>query len=367
MSADNHQLHAASFTFKKTEFDKVVEKGSAGLKLEVYSGRVNPVVCGYGSGKLIGVVVVGFDGGKASGVVRNGWVDVGDLKKRVGLYLDVRVEPDPRFVFEFDGEPECSPQVFQVNGNVRQAVFTCKFSVRNSGIKEIPTVSYFEQHIPKEKVIKDVKIVIKDGSKPEVYTEEHEKMLGDHKEPWIVGVDGYDDEGNRMYDPYDGKSCHQCRQKTLGFRTKCCKCTSVQGKFCGDCLFQRYGENVEEANANPDWVCPVCRDICNCSRCRRVKGWEPTGNIYRKAVHLGYKSVAHYLIHTRGPNGKQEDTDTEGDLLDDKDDDNMDEDGKHLNNKDDDDMDEDGKHVPAEKSIKLHDRKNKSKGDDDDC
>lgn len=44
----------------------------------------------------------------------------------------------------------------------------------------------------------------------------------------------------------------------------------------------RYGENVIEANANPDWVCPVCRDICNCSRCRRVKGWEPTGNLYRK-------------------------------------------------------------------------------------
>lgn len=44
----------------------------------------------------------------------------------------------------------------------------------------------------------------------------------------------------------------------------------------------RYGENVEEANANPDWVCPVCRDICNCSRCRKVKGWEPTGNLYRK-------------------------------------------------------------------------------------
>ncbi|KAL2490889.1 Protein of unknown function (DUF1005) [Abeliophyllum distichum] len=42
-------------------------------------------------------------------------------------------EPDPRFVFKFDGEPECSPQIFQVNGNVKQPVFTCKFSFRNSG------------------------------------------------------------------------------------------------------------------------------------------------------------------------------------------------------------------------------------------
>ncbi|KAK6159180.1 hypothetical protein DH2020_006494 [Rehmannia glutinosa] len=51
----------------------------------------------------------------------------------VKLHLNVRAEPDPRFVFRFDGEPECSPQVVQVNGNVKQPVFTCKFSFRNSG------------------------------------------------------------------------------------------------------------------------------------------------------------------------------------------------------------------------------------------
>lgn len=26
-----------------------------------------------------------------------------------------------------------------------------------------------------------------------------------------------------------------------------------------------------EANQNPDWVCPVCRGICNCSLCLRGK------------------------------------------------------------------------------------------------
>ena len=72
-------------------------------------------------------------------MVQNGWVAVGDRssKKSAQLHLNVRVEPDPRFVFEFDGEPECSPQVFQVNGNVRQAVFTCKFSFRNSGDRNL--------------------------------------------------------------------------------------------------------------------------------------------------------------------------------------------------------------------------------------
>lgn len=46
----------------------------------------------------------------------------------------MRVDPDPRFVFEFGSGPECSPQVFQVQGsNIRQPVFSCKFSHRSSG------------------------------------------------------------------------------------------------------------------------------------------------------------------------------------------------------------------------------------------
>ncbi|XP_076894787.1 uncharacterized protein LOC143547190 [Bidens hawaiensis] len=131
----------ACFNFKKSEFDKLIEK-SNGLKIEVFSGRKRNPVCGFGSGKLIGVVSIGLDskviddaGNRGLVVVQNGWVSVNDRssKKPVQLHLNVWVEPDPRFVFEFDGEPECSPQVFQVNGNIRQAVFTCKFGFRGSG------------------------------------------------------------------------------------------------------------------------------------------------------------------------------------------------------------------------------------------
>lgn len=90
------------------------------------------------------------------------------------------------------------------------------------------------------------------------------------------------------------------------------------------CL-SRYGEHVLEANQNPDWICPVCRGICNCSLCRQAKGWPPTGPLYRKVTSvtiphthiilgtieakftlptfqickLGFKSVAHYLIQTQ--------------------------------------------------------------------
>ncbi|KAI3701829.1 hypothetical protein L6452_27196 [Arctium lappa] len=36
-------------------------------------------------------------------------------------------DPDHRFVFQFDGEQVCSPQVFQIQRNIRQPIFTCKF------------------------------------------------------------------------------------------------------------------------------------------------------------------------------------------------------------------------------------------------
>ncbi|KAL0448279.1 UNVERIFIED_CONTAM: Cell division cycle-associated 7-like protein [Sesamum latifolium] len=171
---------------------------------------------------------------------------------------------------------------------------------RSSRLKDMPRVSYSENKPPKkEGSVKDVEIHIPEGEKPEIYTDEHQKLLGDSKAVWTLWVDGYDEDGQRIYDPVEGKTCHQCRQKTLGHHTECSKCEMVTGQFCGDCLYMRYGENVMEVNENPDWICPVCRGICNCSRCRREKGWQPTGAIYKKVASLGFKSVAHYLIYTR--------------------------------------------------------------------
>lgn len=54
----------------------------------------------------------------------------------------------------------------------------------------------------------------------------------------------------------------------------------------------RYGENVEEAKQNPEWECPVCRDICNCSICRARKGWGPTGPLFHKvSLTVPYSAV----------------------------------------------------------------------------
>ncbi|XP_047946324.1 uncharacterized protein LOC125192736 [Salvia hispanica] len=121
------------FLFSKPELEKLAAKSTrfSSLKIEIHrrGGR------GCGFGKLLGYAVVHLDlrgiledMGKC--VIQNGWVAVGG--SGVKLHLNVRAEPDPRFVFLFDGEPECSPQVFQVNGNVKQPVFTCKFGLRNA-------------------------------------------------------------------------------------------------------------------------------------------------------------------------------------------------------------------------------------------
>ncbi|XP_030973457.1 uncharacterized protein LOC115993651 [Quercus lobata] len=171
---------------------------------------------------------------------------------------------------------------------------------RSSRLKNGTPVSYAETEIVKKrKSLQDDGVLLEEGSKPEVYTEEHEKRLGNTEKSWTLFVDGYGKDGKRIYDQVRGKTCHQCRQKTLGYRTQCCKCNMVQGQFCGDCLYMRYGEHVLEALQNPNWICPPCRGICNCSLCRQAKGWPPTGTLYKKISKLGFKSVAHYLIQTR--------------------------------------------------------------------
>ncbi|KAL4423503.1 hypothetical protein ABPG77_003636 [Micractinium sp. CCAP 211/92] len=143
--------------------------------------------------------------------------------------------------------------------------------------------------------------LVPEGEKPEVYSVQHVLALGTHEKEWVMFSDGYVQEGGdrlRMYDAQNGASCHQCRQKTLGLRTACSRCTSGLGRLCGDCLFARYGENIEEAVTNKDWVCPCCRDICNCSNHRNKKGWAPTKALHRSAKARGYLSAAHYLVLT---------------------------------------------------------------------
>ncbi|KAI3460111.1 hypothetical protein Pfo_016774 [Paulownia fortunei] len=138
----NSQALAASFHLSKPDLDRLSGKSSLfstskrpQLKISVYSGRRGST-CSVNSGRLLGKISVPLDLAAAESravVFHNGWINVGKETKGVAqFHLNVKAEPDPRFVFEFDRDPECSPQVFQIRGTIRQPVFTCKFSFRTA-------------------------------------------------------------------------------------------------------------------------------------------------------------------------------------------------------------------------------------------
>ncbi|KAK3002808.1 hypothetical protein RJ639_019374 [Escallonia herrerae] len=111
---------------------------------------------------------------------------------------------------------------------------------RSSRLQNGTPVSYTEVHLgKKDRSLEDEDELLREGLRPELYTEKHERLLGDTNMSWTLFVDGYGKDGKRIYDPIIGKTCHQCRQKTLGHRTNCCECNMVQGQFCGDCLYMR--------------------------------------------------------------------------------------------------------------------------------
>ncbi|KAL8490271.1 hypothetical protein ACS0TY_025978 [Phlomoides rotata] len=133
---------AISFHLSKSDLDRLTGKSSLfskakkpQLKISVYSGRRGST-CGVNSGRLLGKISLELDLAAAETravILCNGWINVGKETKNVAqFHLNVKAEPDPRFVFQFDGAPECSPQVSLIRGNIRQPVFTCKFNFRTS-------------------------------------------------------------------------------------------------------------------------------------------------------------------------------------------------------------------------------------------
>lgn len=113
----------------------------------------------------------------------------------------------------------------------------------------------------------------------------------------------------KTYDPANGTSCHQCRQKTTDTKS-CCRsklCVGVRGQFCGPCLQNRYGESVKEALLDPEWICPVCKGFCNCSICRNRHGKCATGILIGLARHYGYTNVKDYLAGLKS----EQDSDSE--------------------------------------------------------
>nr|BAC26058.1 unnamed protein product [Mus musculus] len=101
----------------------------------------------------------------------------------------------------------------------------------------------------------------------------------------------------KIYNRSLGSTCHQCRQKTTDTKTNCRNpdCWGIRGQFCGPCLRNRYGEEVKDALLDPNWHCPPCRGICNCSFCRQRDGRCATGVLVYLAKYHGFGNVHAYL------------------------------------------------------------------------
>lgn len=131
------------------------------------------------------------------------------------------------------------------------------------------------------------------GSKKRVVADNNEHRAKRTKSPGVRVI------GGRIYDSENGKTCHQCRQKTMDLAASCMNmkgdklCTI---KFCHKCLINRYGEKAEEVMLKGDWKCPRCRGLCNCSVCMKKKGLKPTGLLVHTAKATGYSSVSEMLL-----------------------------------------------------------------------
>ncbi|XP_022998039.1 uncharacterized protein LOC111492807 isoform X1 [Cucurbita maxima] len=131
------------------------------------------------------------------------------------------------------------------------------------------------------------------GSKKRVVADNNEHRAKRTKSPGVRVI------GGRIYDSENGKTCHQCRQKTMDLAASC---TNMKGdklctiKFCHKCLINRYGEKAEEVMLKGGWKCPRCRGLCNCSVCMKKKGLKPTGLLVHTAKATGYSSVSEMLL-----------------------------------------------------------------------
>ncbi|GMN50657.1 hypothetical protein TIFTF001_019815 [Ficus carica] len=137
---DSATSSAGGFHLDSAALRRLSSSRHLSLRVSVYTGRMGRT-CGVSTGKLLGRAHVALDLAGADSrpaVFHAGWMKLGGDAAR--LHIVVRSEPDPRFVFQFGGEPECSPVVFQIQGSIRQPVFSCKFSAdRNSRSRSLPS------------------------------------------------------------------------------------------------------------------------------------------------------------------------------------------------------------------------------------
>ncbi|PWN22230.1 hypothetical protein BCV69DRAFT_281239 [Microstroma glucosiphilum] len=127
---------------------------------------------------------------------------------------------------------------------------------------------------------------------------------------------------------YSGTTCHQCRRKSLEPKMYCRQVGYIGElaamqcvlNYCQGCCSVRYGITEDDDAGeqwdvgNPDWTCPRCRGICNCSLCMHKADMAhhlPQGGpgnrtltlsslLKDKSGKMKYRSVKHYLEEAMG-------------------------------------------------------------------
>lgn len=124
---------AASFYLDEAALEKLLipswmrRKKTPALKVRVYLGKQK-----LGTFKL--PVSLDWAEGKPN-VLFSGWTCIGDSKANESgsaagaeLHVEVKVEADPRYMFQFEKVTALSPQIIQVSSKNKQSIFSCKFS-----------------------------------------------------------------------------------------------------------------------------------------------------------------------------------------------------------------------------------------------
>ncbi|XP_034709504.1 uncharacterized protein LOC117932376 [Vitis riparia] len=137
---DSHSI-ASSFYLEESDLKALLAPGCfyaphACLEIVVFTGRKGSH-CGVGiKRQQIGTfkLEVGPEWGEKKPVILfHGWIGIGKNKQESGkpgaeLHLRVKLDPDPRYVFQFEDVATSSPQIVQLQGTIKQPIFSCKFS-----------------------------------------------------------------------------------------------------------------------------------------------------------------------------------------------------------------------------------------------
>ncbi|KAG6508990.1 uncharacterized protein LOC121982292 [Zingiber officinale] len=105
------------------------------LQITVYMGKQGSHCGVTGRRLVIGCLglEIGLEQFEKPTLLHNGWIGLrqkkgGEVSKHgPELHLQVRLDPDPRYVFKFEDETTLSPQIVQQQGAIKQPIFSCKF------------------------------------------------------------------------------------------------------------------------------------------------------------------------------------------------------------------------------------------------